>query len=91
MIGEDEVSVSGKHSVVPSEPWRYACPDCDSVSVQPRASNRVSGRSYRADGGGRAEADQDRYKHYSCNVCHTAHKRVIDRKEDRLADPLDRL
>lgn len=66
----------------PDEPWRYACPDCGSVTIDRtnRRGRPVPGKQYRAGGVGTMNANQDRTKRFYCQPCQERKARLVDRK-----------
>jgi len=73
----------------PDEPYRYSCPDCDSVSVRRLLDPSIG--SYDLDvarGGVGVQARKEKLKHrYTCNECSWRGKKVYDRKRDAMSKP----
>lgn len=68
----------------PDEPWRYACPDCESVSIQRLiGGKRPHNETYTFGGRGKQAADADRAKHFRCKVCAERKAVVFDKKRQR--------
>jgi len=56
--------------MIPSSPWRYRCPECDSVQVVARTMKRIHGST--------AET------RYRCRKCESEFNRPLDKKTGML-------
>lgn len=62
------------------EPWRYRCPDCESILVEKlKRRMRIPGKKYSAIKGGK-DIREDRDKVYRCDGCQTRLMTVYDAK-----------
>lgn len=75
----------------PSEPWRYCCPNCDSVMVRRLLEPSIASRDLEtARGGIGVQARKEKLGHrYTCNECSWRGKTVVDRKQNGRSDPWD--
>jgi transcription elongation factor Elf1 len=72
----------------PSEPYRYQCPRCGSVSVHRLVgAEKIKGKQYPFDGRGKWEARDDRQKRARCKSCESRLERVIDKKTGDATKP----
>jgi len=72
----------------PDEPYRYACPDCDSVVVRRLLDPSIGSRGDNCVGGVGVKTYKEKLKHrYTCNECEWRGKKVYDRKRDAMSKP----
>lgn len=80
---EPDIAEAYRERPDPSEPWRYACPDCGSVHLRRVIStDRPEGKRYTIIDGGR-EAARDERKRVHCRSCGRK-EYVMDKKHGEL-------
>lgn len=63
------------------DPWRYRCPDCQSVSVEKlTGKERAHNVDYTADGRGKEAAKRERSKRFRCKQCRERKPTLLDMK-----------
>lgn len=87
MTEKKRVSEAYSQRPAPTEPWRFACPDCGShqVSITNKSGRKKPGRQYSCRD--HEQIKRDRKCRYRCEECQKRLLKVLDKANGELIQP----